>query len=138
MDYGNILEGEVPSVPYQVLFTSITRKTSRQLHSTPKELQDHLEWMLMSGAGCAHQPWMLYVMPSLVVQDELSLITASLQAYVACRLIPLNKQPGVRPFGIGEVIRRIIGKAILSITSKAIEQAAGSLHSIVCRSRMRN
>lgn len=52
---------------------------------------------------------------------------ASLQAYVACRLIPLSKQPGVRPIGVGEVVRRIIGKAILSITSKAIEQAAGSL-----------
>ena len=52
---------------------------------------------------------------------------ASLQAYVACQLIPLNKQPGLRPIGIGEVVRRIIGKAILSITSKAIEQAAGSL-----------
>ena len=52
---------------------------------------------------------------------------ASLQAYVACRLIPLDKWPGVRPIGIGEVVRRIIGRAILTVTSKTIEQAAGSL-----------
>ena len=37
----------------------------------------------------------------------------SLTAYTACRLIPLNKNPGVRPIGIGEVVRRIIGKAVM-------------------------
>ena len=34
---------------------------------------------------------------------------------MACRLIPLDKNPGLRPIGIGEVLRRIIGKAV-SIT----------------------
>lgn len=34
----------------------------------------------------------------------------SLGAFVACRLIPLNKCPVVRPIGIGEVPRRIIAK----------------------------
>ena len=37
----------------------------------------------------------------------------SISALVACRLIPLDKCPGVRPFGVGEVPRRIIAKAIL-------------------------
>ena len=31
----------------------------------------------------------------------------SVMAFVACRLIPLNKNPWVRPIGIGEVPRRI-------------------------------
>lgn len=35
-----------------------------------------------------------------------------LEAYVASRVIPLDKKPRVRPIGIGEVIRRIIGKAV--------------------------
>ena len=52
---------------------------------------------------------------------------SSLEAYVACRLIPLDKKPGVRPIGIGEVLRRIMGKAILSITNDEIQRAAGSL-----------
>ena len=37
---------------------------------------------------------------------------SSLEAYVNCRLIPLDKSPGVRPFGIGETIRGIVGKAV--------------------------
>ena len=36
----------------------------------------------------------------------------SLMAYTSARLIPLNKNPGVRPIGVGEVVRRIVGKAI--------------------------
>ena len=37
---------------------------------------------------------------------------SSLTAFVAYCLIALDKCPGVRPIGIGEVARRIIGKAI--------------------------
>ena len=50
-----------------------------------------------------------------------------LNALVACRLIPLNKCPGVRPIGVGEVPRRIIAKAVLRIVSKDVEAAAGPL-----------
>ena len=51
----------------------------------------------------------------------------SISALVACRLIPLNKCPGVRPIGVGEVPRRIIAKAILRIIGKDVEEAAGPL-----------
>ena len=51
----------------------------------------------------------------------------SLSAFVACRLIALNKDPGVRPIGIGETCRRIISKAILSILGQDVIEAAGPI-----------
>ena len=50
----------------------------------------------------------------------------SAEALVACRLIPLNKNPCVRPIGVGEVIRRIIGKQYIEwVVKKDIQEAAG-------------
>ena len=50
-----------------------------------------------------------------------------LEAFTACRLIPLNKNPGVRPIGIGEVLRRLIGKSISWVLKSEIQEAAGPL-----------
>ena len=48
----------------------------------------------------------------------------SLSAYVACRLIPIDKSPEVRPISKGEVPRRIIAKFILKVVSNDIHEAA--------------
>ena len=52
---------------------------------------------------------------------------AALQSFVACRLLPLNKNPGVRPIGVCEVVRRIVGKAVLSVIGTDVIQAAGPM-----------
>ena len=44
-----------------------------------------------------------------------------LTAYNACRLIPLDKNPGVRPIGVGEVIRRILARTILKCISNDLK-----------------
>ena len=46
---------------------------------------------------------------------------------MASRLIALDKNPGVRPIGIGDTARRIIAKAILNITRQDVQEAAGSV-----------
>ena len=46
---------------------------------------------------------------------------------MACRLIPLDKCPGVKPIGVGEVPRRILAKAVLRIVGRDVEKAAGPL-----------
>ena len=47
-----------------------------------------------------------------------------LSAFVACRLIALDKCPGI---SIGETVRRIIGRAVARILSHDIQMAAGPL-----------
>ena len=51
----------------------------------------------------------------------------SLEAFTASRLIPLNKNPGVRPVGVGEVLRGIARKSVMHIAKKDLKDAAGSL-----------
>ena len=57
----------------------------------------------------------------------------SLHEFVACRLIPLDKgpdkegNPGVRPIGIGEILRRLVGKVVVENIKQDIIKAAGPL-----------
>ena len=57
----------------------------------------------------------------------------SLSAFVAFRLIPLDKQPGVRPIGIGEVPRRIIAKAVLHLVDLYVREACAWCFAGLCR-----
>ena len=49
------------------------------------------------------------------------------EALLANRGIAIDKCPGLRPVGVGEIARRIIGKAVMEITGKRVQQAAGAL-----------
>ena len=52
----------------------------------------------------------------------------SIEAILANRLIPLDKGEGkVRPIGVGEVICRIMGKCVMSVTKQDVINACGSL-----------
>ena len=46
---------------------------------------------------------------------------------LSSRLIALDKCPGVRPIGVAEIARRIIGKAIMAVIGPAVQDAAGSV-----------
>ena len=56
-----------------------------------------------------------------------------LREFTASRVVPLDKgvdkegNPGVRPIGIGEVLRRIIGKCVVSLLKADVQHAAGCL-----------
>ena len=51
----------------------------------------------------------------------------SLEPLLASRLIPLNKNPGLRPIGIGETLRRVIGKTVAKVLKKDVVESVGSL-----------
>ena len=54
-------------------------------------------------------------------------VPVSISPLLGCQLVALDKCPGVRPIGIGEVPRRIIAKTILLVVREDIQSAVGSL-----------
>ena len=50
-----------------------------------------------------------------------------IEPIVNCRLIPLDKKPGIRQIDIGEVLRRIMGKAVYSFTNEDTMKSVGPL-----------
>ena len=49
----------------------------------------------------------------------------SLVPFLSCRLIALDKRPGVRPIGVCELLRRITAKAVLKVVGPDVEEACG-------------
>ena len=52
---------------------------------------------------------------------------SSLEAFVACRLFSLDKNPGLRPIGVGEILRCITGKIVVSSTRNDVIDTVGLL-----------
>ena len=53
--------------------------------------------------------------------------TDSFEVFLASRHISLDKNPGLRPIGVGEVIRRIIGKAVVHTLNEDIIRSVGNV-----------
>lgn len=51
----------------------------------------------------------------------------SLEGFLACRLIPLDKKPGLRPIGVGEVLRRVCGKAVMKVVKKDVMKSCSEV-----------
>ena len=51
----------------------------------------------------------------------------SLEPLLSSRLIPLDKNPGVRPIAIGEILRRLIGKSVVTVLKPNVLQSVGDL-----------
>ena len=70
-----------------------------------------------------------------VLREEIAVFTRNLlkiayhpsllEGYTSCRLIPLDKNPGIRPIGVGEVLRRIVGKNVSGFLKEEIKETAG-------------
>ena len=51
----------------------------------------------------------------------------ALEALLANRGVAIDKCPGIRPVGVGEIVRRIIGKTIMSVSGEKVQEAVGAL-----------
>ena len=50
-----------------------------------------------------------------------------LEAFTSLRLIPLDKNPGIRPIGVGVVLRRVVGKTVSGFLKEEVKEAVGPL-----------
>ncbi len=80
--------------------------------------------LLKCGAASAELRSELAAMASHIANEDVP--WEQLQALRACRLIGLDKQPGVRPIGIGEVLMRIMGKAMAKAVGVDAEIVCGA------------
>ena len=72
-----------------------------------------------------------------ILREEIAVFTRNLfkiayhpsllEGYTSCRLIPRDKNRGIRPIGVGEVLRRTVGKTIAGFLKEEIKDAAGPL-----------
>ena len=53
--------------------------------------------------------------------------STSIEAFTACGMIPLNKNPEPRPIGVGEVLHRKSGKVIMRVAKEDVINSVGSL-----------
>ena len=104
-----ITELNEDTMPYQPsIFEQINAKTVRKSALKPWSLRSRC--VRMEKDINSLQPDIHWACKTIA---KLSYTIASKVAPMnSCRLIPLDKNPGVRPIGIGEVLRRIIGKTI--------------------------
>ena len=51
----------------------------------------------------------------------------SLDVFLACRLVPLDKQPGLQPIGVGEVLRQITAKIVMSVVKEDVIDSSSSV-----------
>ena len=53
--------------------------------------------------------------------------TTSLETFIASRLVPLDRNPGLRPIGVGEVLPTIAEKVVMCIVKDDVTKAVGNL-----------
>ena len=53
--------------------------------------------------------------------------THTIEAFLSCGLIPLDKNPGIPPIGVGEVLDRIAAKVIVSVLKEVVIKCTGTL-----------
>ena len=132
--YESVMLSDVPErihpVKFEVIDAEMIRKAAMKTRggSDPSGLDaDGWKRILLSknfGESYSDLCQTLAKVTKKLCTEELS---TSLEGFLACRLIPLNKNPGLRPIGVGEVLRRIIGKVIVSVVRNDIISSVGSL-----------
>ena len=129
----SLLQEQPPAQPHPVLFTSLDTTAIRRavLHTggaVGPSSMDADGWRRMCTAFGDTSEDLCDALACTAQRIATSYMNpAAFEAFIAGRLILLDKKLGVCPIGIGETVRCIIGKAILGVTGDSIHEATGSL-----------
>ncbi len=130
---GSIIHSDVPPPVHPIVFEALdaTAIRSAALRTNgaagPSGLDAHCWRRLCSSFGGSSNE-LCHSLAKVATRICTSFVDPSgISPLLACRLIAINKNPGVRPIGICQTARRIISKAVLSIVGGDVLEAAGSL-----------
>ena len=87
-------------------------------------------WLLRF--GCASEEFRVVVASLDDWMTNSSPPWAAYRALMACRLVALDKRPGVRPVGIGETLRRALAKLFMRAAGDQAKTACGKLQLRAC------
>ena len=116
-------------VIYEMITGEMVWKKSLQTHGSagPSGLDARGWRRLLSNTICGSAASDLCNALAALAKKLATTTCQHIDALTACRLIPLDKKPGCRPIGIGEVLRRILGKCIMTVVKEDVRKAAGNL-----------
>ena len=129
--YISCIISDEPQDPHPVIFESLDHNAIRSAAlrvngaAGPSGLDSH-EWRRLCTSHKGASRDLCTSLASVAIRISTTYVhPSSIAPLLACRLIALDKRPGVRPIGIGDTARRIIAKAVLSITQPDIQDALG-------------
>ena len=126
---------QVQPVIFEEITAETVQKTSRNLNGSggPSMIDSDVwkDFLCSKAFGNASLQWCQADVAKILCSEDVN--PDCLTKFIACRLIPLDKgdtkegKPGVRPIGVGEVLRRLIGKLIIGVIKEDTIAAAGPL-----------
>ena len=124
---------EYPTVP-QAVPLDITAETDEKVAShlsgaagpSGTNAVDLSNWLLRHGAESQLLRNEMAYMARWLANDHPP--WAAYRALMACRLVALDKEPGTRPVGIGEIYRRLFAKCVLEACGSQATTACGNLN----------
>ena len=122
-----LVEGEYPEQEQIIVTSGHVEKACRSLRGSAGPSGTDAEFwqdaLLRFGASSEKLRILVATLTSKMCNQVLPL--ASIRAILACRLIALDKCPGVRPIGIGETLRRLMCKLAVNLTRSDVENLVG-------------
>ena len=103
----------------------VASKLSGAAGALGAEAMELRNWILCF--GCASEDFRVVVARLADWMSNSSPTWAAYRALIACRLVELDKRPGVRPVGIGETLRRALAKLVMKAARDQAKTACGNL-----------